>query len=261
MALCKCGCGKEVTSPKYEYLHNHWVRGKKGHKAWNVGMHGVNAKIPFDLEDMKRLYFEEHKSTIKIAIIYGSNNPTVWRFLKKNGVKMSTSFMLRHHERTEEHNRNISRANKGRLHTTEEKANISAGMLRAAANGHPGCWAKGHKPNITPERNAKLSKALTGQKRPSITGPNHPYWRGGVGFKYSRYKGNDVWDEIRKRILQRDLYTCQRCQVKRQVLHVHHVMPFRISRDDSDGNLISLCSSCHRKEEWAIQRTLYGAAS
>ena len=62
------------------------------------------------------------------------------------------------------------------------------------------------------------------------------------------------WKLTRTRIVERDLYRC-RCaregchgegvHNKAGGLEVHHIREVRHGGDDSDGNLVSLCRSCH----------------
>ncbi len=85
-------------------------------------------------------------------------------------------------------------------------------------------------------------------------GTNNPAWRGGAIDYYG-----DSWDEQRKRALERDNYTCQRCGKTRYELgknpDVHHIIPFRdfgVARHleaNHLNNLISLCPPCHRQSE------------
>jgi hypothetical protein len=37
---------------------------------------------------------------------------------------------------------------------------------------------------------------------------------------------------------------------------VHHIIPYRISLDNSGSNLISLCSECHTREDQAFEANL-----
>ena len=68
------------------------------------------------------------------------------------------------------------------------------------------------------------------------------------------------WAKIRELIFRRDNYTCQFCSLTKEFigipLHVHHKIPFLISFDNSQNNLITLCPSCHRFEEVRIMRDL-----
>lgn len=73
----------------------------------------------------------------------------------------------------------------------------------------------------------------------------------------SRGKG---WIRTRKELRKRDNYTCKMCGITEgelgKALDVHHIKPYRMF-DDSEkaneqGNLISLCPSCHHKEEVAM---------
>lgn len=86
------------------------------------------------------------------------------------------------------------------------------------------------------------------------SGNRHPDWRGG----HSRYRGED-WYAQRHATIKRDNYTCQICGVtideleSSQYMHVHHIVPYRLTQDNSLDNLITLCASCHNKEEAKIE--------
>lgn len=56
------------------------------------------------------------------------------------------------------------------------------------------------------------------------------------------------WDVIRKNVYRRDGNRCVLCGSKGK-LHCHHIIPVRISKDNSMSNLISACEKCHRKLE------------
>lgn len=59
---------------------------------------------------------------------------------------------------------------------------------------------------------------------------------------------SEDWDTIRKRVYQRDGYRCVMCG-KKGKLHAHHIVPVRVSKDNSMNNLVSVCNKCHRKLE------------
>jgi hypothetical protein len=54
------------------------------------------------------------------------------------------------------------------------------------------------------------------------------------------------WDEMRKRILHRDAYTCSNCRITGTILHVHHVVPLSCGGTSTDSNLVTLCEDCHK---------------
>lgn len=56
------------------------------------------------------------------------------------------------------------------------------------------------------------------------------------------------WEGIRKRVYQRDGHRCVMCG-KKGKLHAHHIVPVKISKDNSLNNLVSVCETCHRKLE------------
>jgi 5-methylcytosine-specific restriction endonuclease McrA len=58
----------------------------------------------------------------------------------------------------------------------------------------------------------------------------------------------DEWAEIRAHILERDHFTCQRCEnVSKtgQGLQPHHIMPRSEGGSNDSTNLIALCTECH----------------
>jgi len=96
------------------------------------------------------------------------------------------------------------------------------------------------------------------EPRPSMdnqSGENNYNWKGG----YGNYGG--IWDEARKKALERDDSECQVCGITAQEhreeygrsLDVHHIQPSRTFDDQRDAhvltNLITLCLSCHKKWE------------
>ena len=78
----------------------------------------------------------------------------------------------------------------------------------------------------------------------------HYNWKGGITPK-TQLRINDIeWHKIRKKIYERDNRTCQICGKHcHNDIQCHHIVPYRITQDNSEGNLITLCRSCHRKEE------------
>jgi len=61
---------------------------------------------------------------------------------------------------------------------------------------------------------------------------------------YAEYLKTPEWLVTRKRILQRDHYTCQGCQAQKVLLHVHHYTYARLGCED-DEDLVTLCEVCH----------------
>ena len=114
------------------------------------------------------------------------------------------------------------------------------------------CWCKGkhlseiHKMHIS--QNSKRVGYWYGKKRPDMTGENNCRWKGGRSY----IRGND-WRRIRYAIWERDKFTCRRCG-KFGKVDAHHIIPYRLTKDNSPENLISLCKSCHQFTEWEFER-------
>ena len=91
------------------------------------------------------------------------------------------------------------------------------------------------------EISKKISKTLTGKPQPWNRGENHPRW---VDEKASAY--SHQWKIISKDV--REDSVCHRCGTD-ELLEVHHIIPYRISKSHSKDNLVVLCKSCHQKTE------------
>jgi 5-methylcytosine-specific restriction endonuclease McrA len=72
------------------------------------------------------------------------------------------------------------------------------------------------------------------------------------------------WDLQTRMARERDQFTCRICGVTEeeigQRLHVHHRIPYRRFRSNVEANklehLISVCPSCHRRQESELSREL-----
>ncbi len=64
--------------------------------------------------------------------------------------------------------------------------------------------------------------------------------------KRARVKlGREEYDELRRRVLERDSWRCQNCGSSIN-LQIHHLKARSKCGDDELSNLISLCAGCHR---------------
>jgi len=64
-------------------------------------------------------------------------------------------------------------------------------------------------------------------------------------LKKSKNTERQVKGEKRFNIFQRDGFRCVYCE-SRYNLQIDHIIPFSKSRDSSEGNLQSVCSSCNK---------------
>ncbi|KKK54392.1 hypothetical protein LCGC14_3085200, partial [marine sediment metagenome] len=61
------------------------------------------------------------------------------------------------------------------------------------------------------------------------------------------FRGLD-WDVQRNEVLIRDNGICQKCENSNFVV-VHHIIPWRVSKNNDLSNLICVCPKCHMTEE------------
>ena len=53
---------------------------------------------------------------------------------------------------------------------------------------------------------------------------------------------------LRKKVFERDNFTCQKCKIQdktTKILEVHHIIPLYSEGKDELNNLITLCNDCH----------------
>lgn len=102
-------------------------------------------------------------------------------------------------------------------------------------------------PMKDPQARVRASIAIS----KAMAGSHNPNWRGGTS-----YMRGPKWREIRERILERDHHACRHCGITREEsrtlykrdLHIHHIRPWGDGeQDNSGGNLLTLCNSCHGK--------------
>ena len=88
----------------------------------------------------------------------------------------------------------------------------------------------------TEEHKKKYSLSKMGSKNPRYLGNN------------KKRKINQNYNSIRQEVLKRDNYKCQHCSSSEK-LEIHHIDPYRNSQNDELDNLLTLCKTCHIKED------------
>jgi hypothetical protein len=151
---------------------------------------------------------------------------------------------------------------KGKRHSEETKRRMSETSKRLIREGKkkvPSGWCKGltWEEIYGPERAKELKKKLAERAKRQV-GEKHPNWKGGTsllrhGEAKRRYK-DPTFQMNRLMAFQRDNYTCQDCGVKLEKPIAHHIIPYRISKDHSFHNLITLCWKCHTKRDLEFQK-------
>ena len=93
-------------------------------------------------------------------------------------------------------------------------------------------------------------------KHSSMCGVKNPNYKGGKSIFYTEYDG-EFSEELKKKILMRDNFTCMKCY-KRGWL-VHHIDFNKLNC--KENNLITVCKGCHMKIHnkdlyWFAKKTL-----
>ena len=85
------------------------------------------------------------------------------------------------------------------------------------------------------------------------SGADSPLWKGGTSKHYRRGAN---WKDHAALARARDGHACKECGKpeaeltgKRRRLDVHHIIPWSIGQSNALGNLVTLCRSCHHRNE------------
>ena len=80
-------------------------------------------------------------------------------------------------------------------------------------------------------------------------GKNNPSWKGGITPIHTAIRNSFEYEDWRKSVFEKDLYTCQECGKIGGMLHADHIKPFALYPDlrFDINNGRTLCIYCHRK--------------
>ena len=138
------------------------------------------------------------------------------------------------YERTAEHIRNMSLAQKGK--TNVGRRNSPATEFKKGQHRSPATeYKKGHVPIY--KKNPELA----------AKGKDHYNWQGGLTSKNKTIRRSIEYRLWRESVFARDNWTCQYCQERSGILHAHHIKRFadfpelRFAID----NGTTLCMECH----------------
>lgn len=138
--------------------------------------------------------------------------------------------------------------NKGRIYDKEKKVNIKPPHFfgEKSSNwkgGKPRCKEDGCKKIISYEAVYCLRHAKRGERNYA--------WKGGITPINKQLRRTFEYEEWRKQVFERDLYTCQDCGQIGGYLEADHIKPFSLYPDlrTKIENGRTLCKSCHRKTE------------
>lgn len=115
-------------------------------------------------------------------------------------------------------------------------------------------WNKGR--TWTKEERQKISNTMKGKSQPWHSGDKCNFWKGGKSSEYTKLKNSLEWKEWRRKVFERDDYTCQECgsrcykgNGKSVWIHPHHIKSrtefSELQFEVSNGQ--TLCRDCHRK--------------
>lgn len=76
-------------------------------------------------------------------------------------------------------------------------------------------------------------------------GEKNRNWKGGSSSDGCRRVNTQAWKRLRKQVLDVCGNKCALCGRSDKPLSIHHIVPYRICREDKIENLVPMCRSCH----------------
>lgn len=221
---CKCGCQKEIPEKSWHKYYRHDFL--KGHRISKRVIHVrcSNCNIEFN----KRI----NSSTIN----HFCSKKCCGEHKKRNNIKIC-------------HQCKISFHRQGRRKSKSGMIFCSQKCTRIFFSGTNHPLYNGKIKKICPFCNKQFY--VPPHNNDKIFCEDICYWQSMIiNIDCRRHKIYSLkqWKDIVKYILERDNNECHACH-KTYDLTVHHKEPYRISHNNSPANLITLCRSCHTKEE------------
>lgn len=197
-------------------------------------------------EELEKLYYEQKLTYKQIEEKFGLRKGHIYNWFKRYNIKARTkSENSKGVPKSEKHKKNIGLGNKDKKRTLEFKKNISDRRKNVP---------------LTQKHKDSLSKTFTGLR----TGDKHPMWKGGISKIKNRIRQSFKYKDWRKKVYERDEYTCKKCNNKNSGgLECHHIITQQeITKiknlktfDDfmncsllwDIDNGITLCKKCHRE--------------
>jgi len=228
-------------------------------------------------KDIVELYTKNNKSLRQIAKIYDVDHHQIKRILLKNNIKISK-------RKSSNINNKICPVCKTKFTTyksVDKKFCCTKCQYQARTLGIT--KRKVSKPYVVKKSKYKEEKiclfcsnkyisSIKKQKycssicfhksrKVEMKGNKNPSYVDGRSKNKKCYRGEN-WEEIRKEVYERDYWTCQKCKVhcdKTHKIQAHHKIPYKISKDNSLDNLVTLCVSCHKivEEEYKKEGKIY----
>lgn len=223
---------------------------------YHPGSHYRNHKHHF----CSRKCFQEYEKTHDLGGGFPKGNPYHWKKMGLPHPQLNTHRSEKTKQKIREGHKQYHKEvneDKRKSHLTREyRAKIS----RAGSKRWHQCSEEERRKWL--KQIVTVGKSNKGRERPDLAkinrvlkrGPKNPNWRGGR----SLFHGHG-WEKLRQEVWKRDDFRCQKCGRSRDEVTIvaHHIVPYRISHDNSLDNLVTLCSSCHKREEWALQQKYF----
>lgn len=220
---------------------------------------------------LKKLYEQDKKSCREIGEIINKSIKSVSRYLQKFEIKtrpfstkgLKTCLGRKCSEETKE---KIRKKHKGKKLSEIHKDKIRKWMLENnpfrgkhhTEESKQKQRKKMYGRKLTSEHREKVLRTLQFGEKYKFKGNLHPHWKGGISGINARIRNSKSYKEWRKKIFERDNYTCICCGAKEEI-QADHIAPFALFQElrFSVDNGRTLCKECHKKTNTFGYKKIY----
>lgn len=241
------GLTKE-TDPRLREIGRNISKAKKGGRAWNRIRDGL------DIVTVKKLYFQDGLTLKQVGKKLGVGANTVRRFMRDNNISRRRVNYDKIGKPGKNRKFNVSKEELWYLYIEKKMCALAISKKFNTYDGVVRYWLRKYDiPMRGISESLKGKPSLNKGKRfPQYSGENHPNWKGGL----LDYRGGD-WHYQRNKARERDKGICYMCGADERnypsKFNIHHIVPYRVSHDNSLDNLMTLCDKCHTRMEYITE--------
>lgn len=225
-------------------------------------IHRLEVKYSIPVTDLlSKMHWDEEKSIQAMSKEFGISRRCISNLMDSRGIprrNISESVCLRYKYATKEYKQKVvekaheairNRGYSPRPYMRGDKNHQWKGGMGTYTCCHCGIKFKRPPSHVhNPDFLVCSEKCRIEEMSLRMRGENNPAWRGGK----RSWRGID-WKESVEYVKERDHYVCQHCGMTEEEckitygggLQVHHIVPYRITKNNDPSNLTTLCNKCH----------------
>ena len=201
----------------------------------------MSNKVKFICKACGQIFCDYKSSRRKFCCVDCKNEYNLKKYVERTCKQCGASFFIRKTSLKTNASGNFCCRlcyNQFQATLTKESNNHSTGKWLSCDECHKSIWVRRYKRQSN-KNNFCSIKCRSRFHSKNNSGSANSNWRGG----HQNYRGD--FEHIKRLYFNDKLLFCAICG-RLKNLHIHHIIPYRYTKDNSLSNLIPLCSRCHK---------------